>query len=109
LLFGLLLCFSVNIEILSVGGLNLSIAPQFPRTLPLIFSHGNHYDCVYTQRQMAVEEMCQNVVLELVSKAIDLPEDLPTSYRNIGLEVYKRGQKCMATNLQSTSRQPTPI
>jgi len=83
----------VNIEILSIADPKVDIAPQYPRTLRLFFSHGNHYDCIYTQQQFQIEEMCQSLVLELVAQAIQCTDPLPTAYRNIGMEVYKRGEK----------------
>jgi hypothetical protein len=64
---------SVDIEIYSARHAVVLVSNGFAKRFRLWFSHGDHYDCVYTKDQLHKMRICQAIVLELVDKVLNNP------------------------------------
>lgn len=63
----------------------------FERTLPLSYSHGNHYDAVYPASALHSLTICQSIVYDIVDRALGFPESTQQTnhvYKNIELECW---------------------
>jgi len=56
----------------------------FDRTVLLCY-YGNHYDCVYPLKNLLHEEMCQQIVYNIINGALGIKSN-HDSYKNIGWE-----------------------
>lgn len=52
--------------------------------------YGNHYDCVYEEKKNAIEVLSQQIVYQIINKALGLPisSGIPTKFKNISWESW---------------------
>lgn len=84
--------YSVNFKVYKTPNQIININTTYPRTLQLCYIGGNHYDSVYTQEEWNLMKIFQIYIYEIVNKSLpELDIDVPQTYKNIGLEEWKRG------------------
>eukprot|EP00003_Mantamonas_plastica_P022967 TRINITY_DN4010_c0_g2_i1.p1 TRINITY_DN4010_c0_g2~~TRINITY_DN4010_c0_g2_i1.p1 ORF type:complete len:315 (+),score=85.13 TRINITY_DN4010_c0_g2_i1:111-947(+) len=103
------LMYRVNIRILSTQ--NLDEGPSildngFEREVILCFSHGNHYDCIYTEEQHNDAGWCQGIIYDLVdvlfgegkgqgASSSKSNSDQKQEYKNVEYESWRVHKKAM--------------
>ncbi|KAL6064465.1 N-acetylglucosaminyldiphosphodolichol N-acetylglucosaminyltransferase catalytic subunit alg13 [Balamuthia mandrillaris] len=89
--------FCVNFIIYNSSGRPTVMDNGFNSSIALWYAHGNHYDLVYSKREMEAMAVCQEIVLSLVDTLFGTEPKLPSSnkpsYRNLQLELWKRETK----------------
>lgn len=91
-LTALSLAFSVNFKVYKTPNQIININTTYPRTLQLCYIGGNHYDNVYTVEEWNLMKIFQMYIYEIAKNALpELEIDVPQTYKNIGIEEWKRG------------------
>ena len=64
------------------------IGEEYTNEIKLWYSHGTHYDCVYSRRQMEIMSTCQSIVLDLVSLFFETDYSKPDQYHTSSIIPY---------------------
>jgi hypothetical protein len=82
------LLYKVNFEIHSNGEIP-PIDNGFKSQIMLCYSYGNHYDLVYTKKQMDYLIFCQELVVDMVAEVLNEPKsDKEFQYQNFGYDLW---------------------
>ena len=84
--------YNVNIS-------SFSIENGFEKTIMLLFSNGNHYDCLYSNSDFEKLQFCQSIIYKTIVQSIAIVADkeldaadlkLIDEFQNVGLKVWKK-------------------